>query len=403
MLYEKLPSSGKIEYRNILCSLGALSNLFSSSEIPFLDYRITENAFCRCFNATNLARSCIAADAIVGDIGIGIKTWVKGTSRQKIAEFDKAKASYEGLIGLSLARRISELRNERIRFTIAQYNISSMIYHCVLRSEKTIRIAECSYDQIDIDKIQLLDQKPGQASLFFTDGKSEYSFNYSKSTLFKNFTDLEILDEFEVKIVEDPIKLVVSLFEHDEYKDIEEHKSPILYLPLYSFTKGNRIVYERSGLNQWNAKGRPRDFDEVYIPFNKKDRIRAKGFFPPRDQTFELELPNKKIISAKVCQEEGKAIMSNPNKDLGKWLLRDLLHLKRGELLTYDKLLDLGIDSVFFTKHSDFSFSVDFGKIGDYESHYDDWNDGIFYKENYYDALRTANEYMDIDILRTHK
>lgn len=50
----------------------------------------------------------------------------------------------------------------------------------------------------------------------------------------------------------------------------------------------------------------------------------------------------------KICQEDGKALMSNPNKDLGKWILRDVLHVEEGHLITYEDLLKIGIDSILF-------------------------------------------------------
>ena len=52
--------------------------------------------------------------------------------------------------------------------------------------------------------------------------------------------------------------------------------------------------------------------------------------------------------------------MSNPNKELGKWLLRDVLHLDERHLLTYDELLAKGIDSVIFWKRDDANFTCDF-------------------------------------------
>lgn len=89
------------------------------------------------------------------------------------------------------------------------------------------------------------------------------------------------------------------------------------------------------------------------------------GFFPRRDQPFDLELPNGETIIAKVCQDQGKAIMSNPNKDLGKWLLRDVLHLSEGELVTMDMLDNLGINAVMFTKKDKGKYSIDFTRLDD--------------------------------------
>lgn len=57
--------------------------------------------------------------------------------------------------------------------------------------------------------------------------------------------------------------------------------------------------------------------------------------------------------------------MSNPNKDLGKWLLRDVLHLSEGELVTMDMLDNLGINAVMFTKKDKGKYSIDFTRLDD--------------------------------------
>lgn len=125
------------EYKNNLKLIGSLSLLFSDSEDPWLDYRVPENLYCECFGAENLARSCVTADAKLGNIGIGIKTFTEGNKStwQKIAEFNKARKSYANLNGIDKIRKISELRNERIESTIATYGLDQMIYHCVIRNK----------------------------------------------------------------------------------------------------------------------------------------------------------------------------------------------------------------------------------------------------------------------------
>jgi hypothetical protein len=70
----------------------------------------------------------------------------------------------------------------------------------------------------------------------------------------------------------------------------------------------------------------------------------------------------------KVCQEGNKALMSNPNEALGQWILRDVLSLKEGELLTYKKLEDIGLDAVVVYKIDDENYEIDFAKIGSYDS-----------------------------------
>ncbi|MBP9760472.1 MAG: hypothetical protein KBD24_03875 [Candidatus Pacebacteria bacterium] len=141
-------------------------------------------------------------------------------------------------------------------------------------------------------------------------------------------------------------------------------------MPLYSPPRGTqmeRVVPEKSGLNQWNAAGRARNYDEVYIPIPAYIHNKFPDFFPPRDQTFTMQLPNKTFLSAKVCQDGGKALMSDPNASLGKWILREVLSLGEGELLTYDKLRDIGLDSVVIYKQNEGEYRIDFAKIGSYE------------------------------------
>jgi hypothetical protein len=72
-------------------------------------------------------------------------------------------------------------------------------------------------------------------------------------------------------------------------------------------------------------------------------------------------------MQSKICQGGDKGLMSNPNKDLGKWILRDILKMPEQEILTYSKLEDIGIDSVRIDKISPSEFEMNFAKTGSYE------------------------------------
>lgn len=99
----------------------------------------------------------------------------------------------------------------------------------------------------------------------------------------------------------DPYESILKIF--NEYSSSEKQKLPFIILPLYS-TKNrnkNKIVLQKSGLNQWNAGGRKRNIDEVYIPIPKKIHKFYPNFFPPKDQTFELILPTDDRLKAKIC------------------------------------------------------------------------------------------------------
>lgn len=364
--------------------MGALSNLFSESDTPYLSYRAHENIFCRAFEATNLARGDITADAQKEKVGIGLKTWM-GTDNQKIAEFNKNKPDYSDLEGLELVKKIAEFRNERIKATKNMCGIEEMLYHIVKRVPKAMQILECGLDEIDIDHIRLLKNGNPKTNPYFSDGKHKYHFSVSKSTLYMIFENMQLLDNFEVDILEDPYALLETMF---TTKQVAEQTSPItnlfeekhgemLTLKLYSVgsekqlkgAKGypledgeDRYAYVplKSGVNQWNAGGRKRHEDELYIPYPAEAKKEKPDFFPPRDEEFQIILPDGTELSAKVCQDGGKAIMSNPNKALGHWLLRDVFEVPPKTILTYGDLQKYGIDSVVFEKIADKKYLVNF-------------------------------------------
>ena len=68
----------------------------------------------------------------------------------------------------------------------------------------------------------------------------------------------------------------------------------------------------------------------------------------------------------------GKSIMSNPNKVLGKWLLREVFELAEGTVVTYEMLEKFGIDSVIFTKNDELDYSIEFSELGTYEDFYEE-------------------------------
>lgn len=138
-------------------------------------------------------------------------------------------------------------------------------------------------------------------------------------------------------------------------------------LPLYSSRKIEKFVPAKSGLNQWNTGGRKRDFGEMYIPVPSLIHKKFPTFFPPRDKNFIIKTPLGEILNAKICQDNSKALMSNPNKALSNWLLRDVLGLKNGEILSYDRLQILDFDSVIIRKISDDNYEIDKAKFGDFE------------------------------------
>lgn len=400
MFYEKQSIKQREDYKSTLALIGSLSNLFADSKTPMLYYRAHENAFCKYFEADNLSREDCSADAAKGVIGIGLKTWV-GRDDQKVAEFGRLRPTYENLSGIELVKTISEYRNERIRVTKNLHGLSEMIYHVVKRIPYGMQIYESAFDCVDINNITLDKSRGNANNTYFSDGKHTYHFSMSKNTLFMIFDDMELLDAFDVEILEDPfeaLKAFDNVMHHVQMQEQRFKESrPKLCLRLYAVKPdGAKYVPEKSGLNQWNANGRARDANELYIAYLTEDRERDLKFFPPRDTPFTLILPDGSKMDAKVCQraykkikdddykrlpdeekakedarfKTGKAIMSNPNKVLGKWLLRDVFGLPEGTLVTYEMLRVFDVDSVMFTRIDDRKYGIDFCTLGTYERMY---------------------------------
>jgi len=356
-------------YQQMLKTVGSLSGLFSESTEPYIQYRIAENLFCKAFEAENLSRTDCSVDASKDKLGVGLKTFLnqRGASMQKVAEFNGEHGSFKSLDNEAKILKIAELRNERIDTTQRIFGLNEMIYHCVTRKEKGILIYETPMSLVNIDGIKNISSSKN--TLLFEDGINEYSFSLSKSTLYKRFLTENVLLDFSVDILKDPFVALEALFKTQggaiSFAPVKTQEH--VFLPLYSFKGGEKIVPEKSGLNQWNASGRPRDPNEVYVQIPAFIHNEYPGFFPPKDQPFTLILPDGSEMSAKVCQDGSKALMSNPNSALGQWLLRKVLNLSERELLTYEKLERIGLDSVVVYKTAEGRYDIDFTRIGSYE------------------------------------
>jgi len=357
-------------YRSLLVAVSKLSGLFSESNIPFINYRVVENIFCKSFNVANLSRSDTAFDANWNSMGIGLKTFAcpDGHKNEKIAEFNSLSRELTQYKGEKLARKLAYYRNERINLAKRLYDINHSIYHIVARRKNELLLFETDYETIDIDAIRSV--KETKVGLQFEDGKNRYGFNRSKTTLFRTFFVPEDARRIPVEIIADPYALLLRFFGNEDvgWQTTGVAQEEFVILPLYGHLKnGQKFVFEKSGLNQWNASGRKRDFGEVYIPIPAEVHRRFPGFFPKRDEHFHLQIPTGETFSAKVCQDSSKALMTNPNNKLSDWLLRKVFGLEEGELLTIDKINKLGFDSVRIAKTGE-NYKIDKAKLDSYEN-----------------------------------
>lgn len=374
-------------YLKLLSAVSKLSGLFSESSIPFINYRVAENIFCKSFFADNLSRSDIAYDAKINTTGIGIKTFTCNSnhSLEKVAEFNSLSSEFINIGNDELAFKLAKFRNERIELANRLYNIENSLYHIIARKNQELVLFETDYSIINIDKIQNI--LPTKAGIKFTDGQNEYSFNRSKSTLYRQFYIPKSKTSLPVEILKDPFDILLKLFEEKEEFISEEKLVPgydFVILPLYGYEKRtkDKFVFLGSGLNQWNAKGRTRNPNEVYIPVPAIIHHKFPNFFPKigtEEKThFKLRLPNKEVFDASMCQtaeinidgekvNKGKGLMTYSNKGLGEWILRKALQLKEGDIVTYEMLEKIGYDSVIVYKLSENEYKLDILKTNSYE------------------------------------
>ena len=398
-------------YESLLRSVAQISGLFSNSDVPYIDSRFAEKLFVLTTGATDLGRADKSFDALLdGGIGVGIKTFVGGSARhsyEKVAEF--ADLGREGHFKSgrmeARVRRIAVARNKRVSSNVEEYgiNLDASVYHCLIRLTGGAIVHEEPYELIELDELRPL-RKSGKPAndwsdmgggIYFTDGRSRYSFNVSKSVLYKRF-DFDPSERFiPLAIHPDPLDLLDQLAGRkrsgmtksakiqvffDDTPDWGRPGTDYVILPLYS--SRDHAVHPKSGINQWNASGRKRVFGEAYVPLPAQVRDRYPKFFPPRNVHFDLEFPNDTgVHRAKVCQDGGKAIMTESNMELGRWLISVVDPTVRpGQFgsppgrrrpYTYADLAAIGSDSVVVRRLGTRRYSIEFAPLGSYEEFMD--------------------------------
>jgi hypothetical protein len=384
--------------------VGSLSRLFSVSETPFIQYRTVEILFSMVAGGENIASEDNSFDAITKEgIPVGVKTFVASRTAQykkeKVAEFKQEytellrNLDYENAI-----KEIAQWRNLRVLSDARQKNldVNKAIYHCLIRRPGEVFIHEEPYPLIDENNITPVSNTGAPVDKFtglhFSDGVNIYTFSKSKSTLFKKFDFSSGFNSkpISIEILENPIEALQGLLKKNnqelwipDEKIIEPSVliagKDYVVLPLYSSTKKHgKVVYPKSGINQWNAGGRMRNFGEAYIPISSviHKNEKTSGFFPSRETKFKLKLPNATVLSAKICQAGGKALMSDPNAALGNYLFSVIdaagSHEKSLDVFTYKDLMKIGKDSVRILKNGNLDYSLEFSSIGSNEDFLDE-------------------------------
>lgn len=402
ILWNQLDKEKQEKYLKRLTILGILSGLFKDlggehGKKPYLHYRNHEISFIDSFEVEGITRKDSAFDAIARinnkSIGVGLKTWIHNSdfSNQKIAEFNKKSKELRILFdsndNTGLVSRVSELRNARIEDDKRLYGTDQDIYHFITRDNNCFYIIETNYEKIDINNIK--DISKNDTSICFNDGKNNYLFNMSKSTLFKKFnaSESERILSIKIDIHNDPFSLLESIFNTCNIIDTELQDLPeqnidndnYIILPLYNdddYLVNEKSVFNAS-LSKPKTKGsnKPRPAYEAYAHIPVYIHHLYPNFFgfdalnreSRNNSCFNLHLPDGDIIVAKITQDDGKSIQTKPQSILGKWLLFNIFGLKEYEPLTREIIDEKEIDSIKITKIDNENFKVDVCNYLDYE------------------------------------
>lgn len=399
-------------YGQYLKAVGALSGLFSDNPKPLINYRTAEKLFNLQSGAEDVGRQDSSFDSRIpkadkSSIGIGVKTFTAkseiDSSTEKVAEFSNPGfvKVLSKMKGKKLAQTVSELRNSRVTSDALQLGVdlSKSYYHCVVRIPGAVVLHEEPYVLIKTEKLFPTDSRGKKISnwpkhldghLYFGDGVNLYTFHRGKNVLHKRF-DLSknyTSPPVKIEILVDAFGRILKAFGGAFTSSLAGEvgalmPNPVLrksvesvILPLYS--PGSMVVQRSSGINNWNAGGRARKFGEAYIPIPSIVHKIRPGFFPTRDSKFVMALPNGDRISAKVCQQGSKALMSDPNTSICFWLYELIdgerkiaeKRFKDKNPYSYQDLLRIGKDAVRISKSSisGVDFDLELVALGSFEA-----------------------------------
>lgn len=398
IIWDKFSEREQQEYIYFLKIFGSLSGLFkdnqegTNSRKPYLYYRNHEQLYARVFEVEDLTRKDSAFDALKiwkGDrVGIGLKTWIhtKDCTYQKVAEFNKsAPEVIEPLIKNGTPEeviyKVAELRNERIMLDKRLYRTDREIYHIITRDDEVMNILETPYDFIDMDTLELI--KIDGKTYTFKDKLHKYKFYKSKSVLLEEFdaSQVEIIKQIPIEQFDDPFELLRTINIPKENKKIIYEE---IYLPLYQDKMEGRFVSSCSGINIRHSKPKskgsniPRPEYEIEVRISKWihhifpkffgiDALDENQIKDVKLNDFDLILPDGRILRGRIKQQNGKSLQTKPQSALGEWILKDVLGLKNREVVTWELLAKLGIDSLKVIKVNNKQFKITIAETGAYE------------------------------------
>ena len=314
-MWKDLPESHKQEYKRMILAFASLTEMFAQKAenedekdiklSPIINSKYQETVFQRAFFASAEDIGNTSYDAAIKSkltngkeikYLIGIKTFGINSGYQKIAQFKANITEWASLINqirenaknadgsaktkeeinevnhdlyMKLARKISELRNIRIRSSISNlqgFEIDDekdeveSVYHVLMPSKKgddaKIYVGEMSYTEIDLDNLEIkgCTSARNPINFEFYDQNHTYRYTAADSQLLMDFINKEIVqDEWEVVYADDAYQLFSNLA--DDIYGKAEIVPKIVESYCWKIVNNKGEVERFSGLNNFYGVG----------------------------------------------------------------------------------------------------------------------------------------------------
>lgn len=316
MLWEKLLTADKLEYKRLILTFASLTEMFAQKALgdegmvtPIINSKFQETVFQRAFNAVAEDIGNTSYDVSLQYNNekylIGIKTFGITSGDQKIAQFKAKHDEWSSIVNeikknaigiddkdeidrlnstlyLELATKIANIRNERIDSSYAKirgFKIDEerdsvySVYHVLMPSSKDeipkIYVGEMSYDKIDVENLCIkgCTGKNNPTNFCFTDGQHVYKYTSADSQLYMNFMNRKIVcDEWKVKYADDAYAIFEKISDMINNECEGERKTIAV-----SASKES-LVEETYCWTIWNKEGET----ELYSGFNSFYGIGSK-------------------------------------------------------------------------------------------------------------------------------
>ena len=309
-MWEKLPINQKDEYKILLLSFSAMTELFAQKNskskvpVPIMNSKFQETTFVKVFHAVaeDIGNTSFDASLKLQDVHdtikylIGIKTFMYQNPYQKIAQFKAEHPVWNATIRdiennashlstkaqidianrslyLDLARWISLSRNQRIQssienlrgFQVASSDYVESVYHIVMtrlnKNKPELLIGEKPFDFIDINNIKIegCTDKNHPSNFVFSDGKNTYKYTSADSQLYMYFNNENIIEEtLEVKYIDDAYQYLLNIGKDVYGYEYSTSSSPVTEITeSYSWFIYNKYgeVEKYSGFNSFYGLG----------------------------------------------------------------------------------------------------------------------------------------------------